>query len=331
MCRGAGVAALAALLIAFVAVAWAQHQHGAPDTGAKAAPPAPPSGKTPRRVSEAEMHHLPGGVPAGWRFSWPDGDAKKGREVFAKLECYQCHEVPGGGFPEVQPDPTRRGPALAGMGSKHPPEYFAESILNPNAIVVTGPGFTGPDGLSIMPDFRDSLTLAETIDLVAYIRSLTGGGHGHHDAGGPPLEQVTASYRVRLAYVAAGAPEHTHGSHHARHHGASPSQPPAQSRQPGAVRPAAHLMVFVSDLATGEPVPYLPMTATIRADKASPRTVKLTPMLGDLGFHYGVAVALPAGPATITVAIGKPTIAVMPSAGGHPSPAATSVTFEWRP
>ena len=29
--------------------------------------------------------------------------------------------------------------------------------------------------MSIMPDFRDSLTLAETIDLVAFIRSLGGG------------------------------------------------------------------------------------------------------------------------------------------------------------
>ena len=122
-----------------------------------------------------EELHRGGGVPPGWRFSWPAGDAARGREVFAKLECYQCHEVKGETFPPVTPDPTRHGPELSGMGAHHPAEYFAESIINPNAVILLGPGHTGPDGLSIMPDFRDSLTLAETVDLVAFIRSLGGG------------------------------------------------------------------------------------------------------------------------------------------------------------
>ncbi len=50
--------------------------------------------------------------------------------------------------------------------------YFAESIRNPNAVIVTGPGYTGPDGLSIMPDYQDSLTARELTGLVAYLRSL---------------------------------------------------------------------------------------------------------------------------------------------------------------
>jgi len=168
---------LVALSVGVVA-AYAQHQHG--DQHA-----APATRKAPMRVTEEQMHHGGGGgVPTGWRFTWPDGDARKGRDVFARLECYQCHEIPGEPFPAVAPDPKRRGPSLAGMGGMHPAEYFAESILNPNAVIITAPGFTGPDGLSIMPEYRDSLSLAETIDLVAYIRSLTGGGdHGQHGAG----------------------------------------------------------------------------------------------------------------------------------------------------
>jgi hypothetical protein len=59
------------------------------------------------------------------------------------------------------------------MGGHHPAEYFAESILNPNAVIIVGPGYTGADGLSIMPDYRESLTVAELIDLVAYGKSLT--------------------------------------------------------------------------------------------------------------------------------------------------------------
>src|SRR5262249_7336199 len=140
----------------------------------------PADGKrAPIRVTMEEMHHG-SGVPRGWTFSWPDGDPQKGREGFAKLECYQCHSMPGAGFPDVKPEPSRQGPPLAGMGGMHPAEYFAESVVNPNAVIIMGPGFTGPDGRSIMPDFRDSLTLAETIDLVAYLRSLTGGGHHDH-------------------------------------------------------------------------------------------------------------------------------------------------------
>jgi len=292
--------------------ALAQHQHGAPATSP--APPAPAGKKPPLRVTMEEMHHGDG-VPRGWRFAWPEGDAQKGREVFAKLECYQCHQVSGAGFPDVKPDPQRQGPPLAGMGGMHPAEYFAESILNPNAVIITGPGFTGSDGLSIMPDFRDSLTLAETIDLVAYLRSLTGDHGTHHAHSTPAREQVAGDYRVRVAYAAPGG----HASHHpgatsghAQHGGASTTAP-------------GHLMVFVTDTATGEAVPYLPVTATLAAGQTAARTVKLAPMVGDGGLHYGADVALPADVKKVTVAIGKPTIAIM---GGRP-PSATSVTFEW--
>jgi mono/diheme cytochrome c family protein len=264
------------------------------------------------RISMEELHRG-GGVPPGWRFSWPDGDARKGREAFAKLECYQCHEVKGESFPAVTPDPTRRGPALAGMGDHHPAEYFAEAIINPNAVIVTGPGHTGPDGLSIMPDFRDSLTLAETIDLVAYIRSLIGGDHAHHHAeGAAERERVAGDYRVRLAYAGPGGG----GQGHDHQHGG------------GASAPSAHLMVFVSDTTLGEPVPYLPVTATIHAGGTAPRVVRLSPMIGGKGFHYGADVTLPAATTKITVAIGKPTLRLMPAAAARFARGA-EVSFEW--
>lgn len=311
--RTAVIAALAALTLG-ASTALAQH-HGAP--AATPAPAAPASKKPPTRVTMEEMHHGDG-VPRGWKFSWPDGNAQKGREVFAKLECYQCHQVPGAGFPDVKPDPTRQGPPLAGMGGMHPAEYFAESILNPNAVILTGPGFTGTDGLSIMPDFRDSLTLAETIDLVAYIRSLTGGGHGQHSQGSvaPAREQVTADYRVRVTYAAPAGqdagPKHDAMSGHMQH-GAAPAS-----------TPRGRLMVFVSDAVSGEPVAYLPVTATIDSATTPPRTVRLTPMVSDHGFHYGADVTLPSDISTVKIAIGKPTIAVM----GRGRTAAL-LTFEW--
>jgi mono/diheme cytochrome c family protein len=301
-------AAIASATIVLVLPARAQHDHhhGAP--GAPSTAVTPPTARG-VRLSMEELHRA-GGVPRGWRFSWPDGDAKKGREVFARLECYRCHEVKGEPFPPVAPDPARRGPALAGMGDHHPAEYFAESVLNPNAVIVTAPGYTGPDGLSIMPDFRDSLTLAETIDLVAYVRSLTGGDHAHHPPALADRERVAGHYRVRLLYAAA---DHGHGHHH--HHGAGVAAP-------------AHLMVFVRDATLGEPVPYLPVSATIHADGAAPRVVRLTPMLGRQGFHYGADVTVPAATRKIVVAVGKPMLRVMSTVSDRFARDA-EVSFEW--
>jgi hypothetical protein len=295
------------------ALAQQGHDHGAAGGSPTPAKPAE-SGKRGVRISMDELHRA-GGVPPGWRFAWPDGDAKNGREAFAKLECHQCHEVTGESFPPVTPDPARRGPALSGVGALHPAEYFAESILDPNAVIVTGPGHTGPDGRSIMPDFRDSLTLAETIDLVAYIRSLTGDGH-EHAAAPAAREQVVGDYRVRLTYAAPGA-GHDHGQGGHQHDGGR-----------AASAPAAHLMVFVTDTTLGEPVPYLPITATIHADKAAPRMLRLTPMLGGQGFHYGADVTLPQATKKITLVIGKPTVRLMPAAAGRLGRGA-QVSFEW--
>lgn len=58
------------------------------------------------------------------------------------------------------------------MGEHHPPGYLLESVINPNAVIVEGPGYTGPDGRSIMPSYADRLTVPELLDLVAYLRTL---------------------------------------------------------------------------------------------------------------------------------------------------------------
>lgn len=119
------------------------------------------------RLTMEELHES-GGVPPGWIFRPPEGDAARGRAIFARLECYACHTVRDESFPP----PSRPGPDLTGMGEHHPPGYLAESVMNPNAVIVEGPGYTGPDGSSIMPDYRDTLTVADLDDLVAYLASL---------------------------------------------------------------------------------------------------------------------------------------------------------------
>src|SRR5262245_18995925 len=100
--------------------------------------------------------HQSGGVPPNWRFTRPPGDAAAGRAAFEQFGCQNCHAVKGEPFSQ----PTTPGPELTGMGTHHPPEYFAEAILNPDAVPVDGPGWIGADGRSTMPAYLD-MTVAQ--------------------------------------------------------------------------------------------------------------------------------------------------------------------------
>ena len=131
-------------------------------------------------VSPARPHDQHG-TPKGWKFTWPKGDPARGRAVFAKLECYSCHEVRGEKFPAPK-EKGKLGPELAMMGPLHEVDYFAEAILNPSAVIEKGKGYQAPDGSSKMPSFNDSMTIQELIDLVAFLSTLkppSGGVGGH--------------------------------------------------------------------------------------------------------------------------------------------------------
>ena len=293
------VIALAAIAIATLArLASAQHSHGTP------APPMAPSGKPSAPISMEELHRQ-GGVPRGWKFTLPAGDPKAGRDAFAKFECNKCHEVKPD-FPRGERGAGDVGPELTGMGSHHPAEYFAQSIIDPNAVVLSGEGFVGADGRSVMPDYRDSLTFTELVDLVAYLKSLDAGGHGSHRAA-PVREKTAGPYRVRVASQAADSGGHAH-------HG-------------GASRPAGHVMAFVTDVTTGESVPYLPVSVTLRAGTTPPRTVRLVPMVDDGGFHYGADLSIPPGATKLTVHIGGTVVKTTGAAARFGKP--VTVSFDW--
>ena len=123
------------------------------------------------------LHQL-GGVPAGWQLTPLPGYVDAGRRAFQDLGCASCHKVAGEPFA----DQARGGPGpeLTGMGSHHPPAYFVESILNPDAVLVDGPGYVSAEGHSTMPTYPD-LTITQLEDLVAYLSSLTSGDpHAGH-------------------------------------------------------------------------------------------------------------------------------------------------------
>jgi len=269
--------------------------------------------KSPRTITMDELHRS-GGVPRGWKFTLPaGGDPAKGRQLFAELECYKCHAIEGAGFPASGGD-GKTGPELTGMGAHHPAEYFAESIIAPNNVLLAGPGWIGPDGRSIMPSYADSLSVAQLLDLVAFIKSQDG-GHAHHM--GALEERAVGPYRVRLVFKAADDKTggHDHGAH--AHHGGS-----AKSGASG------HLMAFVSDATTGDAVPYLPISAGIQAQGVPTRTVKLVPMMGRDGFHYGADATLPSGTQKVVLSIGATTMPVMGADRGRFAKAQI-VSFDW--
>lgn len=179
---GALAAAALAAGAAFFQVRWAgaQQPHGgsAPAAGEEA----------PIRMTMEELHRQ-GGVPKGWKFRLPGGDAPAGREVFVKLECYSCHVVKGEKFPTSGTREPGKGPELTGLGGAHPAEYFFEAVLNPNRVIIQGPGYTDKQGLSTMPDYNATLTLEEAVNLVAYLTSLLS-KEGGHSAG--PAERKDA-------------------------------------------------------------------------------------------------------------------------------------------
>jgi hypothetical protein len=127
------------------------------------------------------------GKPPGDECAWddigleiylPQGDRiAGGGELFVEVEFYKCHEVKGESFPAVAEGEKGVGPELSQMAVMHPPEFFAESIINPNAVIDPDAkklDYVGEDGKSKMPDYNSVLTVKRVADLAAYIASLKG-------------------------------------------------------------------------------------------------------------------------------------------------------------
>ncbi len=309
---------IAGFLTALVAAVAAHEEPGKGGHQDQGAGPAPSTGI---RITMEELH-TQGGIPRGWRFTIPPGDPAAGRKVFIELECFKCHTVKGEFFsaaPAKQADEV--GPDLTGMGDHHPAEYFAESILHPNKVLVEGPGYIGPDGKSRMPEYLESMTLREWVDLVAYLGGLRDSGHSQaHAAQGPEKigEATAGEYRIALR-LAGSHPGHG-GSHAASAH--EHAMPMA-----GTSATAKHLIVEILDRETGEAVPYLPVEAEIAA-AGKTRRVPLQVMLGGIGLHYGADVALPVGKIQVTLRVGPSTLRRMASAPDrYQNPVQT--TFEW--
>ncbi len=117
---------------------------------------------------------------AGPSIEFPEGDSEEGFYVFEEMKCFQCHLIEGAEFDpgELTEEDLRGGvgPELTGIGAIQDYEYLFESVVNPSAVVLPDPSpdqkYSGEDGTSKMPDFLDTLSARQLVDLAAYLKSL---------------------------------------------------------------------------------------------------------------------------------------------------------------
>ena len=68
--------------------------------------------------------------------------------------------------------------------------------------------------------------------------------------------------------------------------------------------------------------------AVIRSVETAPRTLRLSPMIGDSGFHYGADVTLPDDTIKLTLTLGVATLKTMgPAARRFAKP--VTLSFDW--
>ena len=244
------------------------------------------SGERPRgapgvRLTMMELHRQ-GGVPRGWQPRVPPGDADAGRATFVALGCPSCHRVAGEAFSRSAP--SGPGPELSGMGSHHPAAYFAEALLDPDAVVLEGAGWVDDDGRSTMPAYPD-LTVRQLGDLVTYLTSLkqdaaAASAHEAMSGRGITVESITS----RMLPDAPAAPDGR--TYYAQSYDVLPEQLPAFERWLATTGRARLLdvegLVAVDTYADLER-PGTPLTTVLAfRDEAAFRTFLADPASADL-------------------------------------------------
>ena len=109
-------------------------------------------------------------------FVLPEGDIAQGEQVFIDYNCHSCHTIPGKKFPEVDFE----APFVLEIGGEvYRVRDYGElmtAIVNPDhiisgrykAILVEA---ERKAGISPMPGYAEEMTVAELIDLVAFLHA----------------------------------------------------------------------------------------------------------------------------------------------------------------
>ena len=106
-------------------------------------------------------------------FRLPDGDAEKGRQVFAEKQCASCHMIEG--LEELRSDAEPEMTIMIGGMTTQVATYgqLVTSVINPSHKIARSyrSDEFSEDGVSKMRNYNDVMTVNELIDLVAFLQS----------------------------------------------------------------------------------------------------------------------------------------------------------------
>jgi sulfur-oxidizing protein SoxX len=102
-------------------------------------------------------------------FRLPDGNIERGREAFVSLKCNSCHSVVGENFPAPEHFNIRLGGETARLRTYGD---LVTSIINPSHVITARYLEELRQAKeSPMTNFNETMTVAQMIDLVAFLQS----------------------------------------------------------------------------------------------------------------------------------------------------------------
>lgn len=108
----------------------------------------------------------------------PEGEAMLGEKVFVEMKCTRCHALAGLDVELSEDEMGGVGPDLTGVGAIQTRKYFLESIVTPDAVIVSDPEGVEPGGEgsfrdeynnSRMPSFLDTMTVQQLLDVTSFL------------------------------------------------------------------------------------------------------------------------------------------------------------------
>ena len=109
-------------------------------------------------------------------FILPDGDVAQGEQVFVKYNCHGCHTIPGVDLPQNEFEPPF---TLEIGGAVYRVKGYGElltAVINPDHVISKDyikelEEVERKVAISPMPYYGDVMTIAEMIDLVAFLHA----------------------------------------------------------------------------------------------------------------------------------------------------------------
>lgn len=110
--------------------------------------------------------------PVGFRLP-ATGDIERGRAAFVSLECTSCHTIPGVVLQTESKFDLGPVPLGGEVREVRTDGFLVTSIIHPSHIQVRSPReeLMTAEGESRMPDYTDTMTVRQLIDIVAFLQS----------------------------------------------------------------------------------------------------------------------------------------------------------------